>query len=105
LFTYLVEGELTCGGSVYPIKAQGSRSAKMRVEKAKSDAIQRALLKVVESIEKHLEHCKANLNSEMRGSDEVDLYDELVKLKELLDQGILTQAEFDAQKQKLLGAN
>ena len=28
--------------------------------------------------------------------------DELTKLKDLLDQGVLTQAEFDAQKQKLL---
>ena len=32
----------------------------------------------------------------------VDSYGELVKLKELLDAGVLTQAEFDAQKQKLL---
>jgi membrane protease subunit (stomatin/prohibitin family) len=29
--------------------------------------------------------------------------DEIVKLKELLDQGILTQEEFDATKKKLLG--
>jgi membrane protease subunit (stomatin/prohibitin family) len=27
---------------------------------------------------------------------------ELTKLKELLDSGVLTQAEFDAQKQKIL---
>jgi hypothetical protein len=32
-----------------------------------------------------------------------DPYAELKKAKELLDQGILTQAEFDAQKQKILG--
>ncbi len=30
------------------------------------------------------------------------LADEIMKLKELLDQGILTQEEYDAQKQKLL---
>ena len=34
----------------------------------------------------------------------VDSYAELVKLKELLDAGVLTQAEFDAQKQKILGS-
>lgn len=34
----------------------------------------------------------------------VDLYGDLAKLKELLDAGVLTQAEFDAQKQKLLSA-
>ena len=33
-----------------------------------------------------------------------DEYDELMKLKELLDAGVLTQAEFDAQKQKILGS-
>jgi membrane protease subunit (stomatin/prohibitin family) len=32
-----------------------------------------------------------------------DPYAELKQAKELLDQGILTQAEFDAQKQKILG--
>ena len=33
-----------------------------------------------------------------------DTYGDLMKLKELLDAGALTQAEFDAQKQKILGA-
>jgi Short C-terminal domain len=31
-------------------------------------------------------------------------YDHLVKLKELLDAGVLTQAEFDAEKQKVLAS-
>ena len=31
-----------------------------------------------------------------------DIYTELTQLKGLLDAGVLTQAEFDAQKQKLL---
>ena len=33
-----------------------------------------------------------------------DSYEELMKLKGLLDAGVLTQAEFDAQKQKILSA-
>ena len=33
-----------------------------------------------------------------------DPYGDLMKLKELLDAGALTQAEFDAQKQKILAA-
>ena len=37
------------------------------------------------------------------GSSEED-YAELMRLKQLLDAGVLTQAEFDAQKQKVLGA-
>lgn len=31
-----------------------------------------------------------------------DPYGDLLKLKELLDAGVLTQAEFDTQKQKIL---
>ena len=33
-----------------------------------------------------------------------DPYGDLMKLKQLLDAGALTQAEFDAEKQKMLGA-
>jgi hypothetical protein len=33
-----------------------------------------------------------------------DPYGDLMKMKELLDAGVLTQSEFDAQKQKILGA-
>jgi hypothetical protein len=33
----------------------------------------------------------------------ISVADELKKLKELLDAGVLTQEEFDAQKKKLLG--
>jgi Short C-terminal domain len=33
-----------------------------------------------------------------------DSYDELMKLKGLLDAGVLTQAEFDAQKQRILSS-
>jgi len=33
-----------------------------------------------------------------------DPYGDLMKLKELLDAGVLTQDEFDAQKQKVLGS-
>jgi hypothetical protein len=33
-----------------------------------------------------------------------DPYSELMKLKELLDAGVLTQAEFDQQKQKILAS-
>jgi len=36
---------------------------------------------------------------------QVDMVEQLEKLAQLKDQGILTQAEFDAQKQKLLGAS
>ena len=34
----------------------------------------------------------------------MDTYAELTKLKQLLDAGVLTQEEFDAQKAKILAA-
>ena len=36
---------------------------------------------------------------------QVDMVEQLEKLAQLKDQGVLTQEEFDAQKQKLLGAS
>jgi hypothetical protein len=33
-----------------------------------------------------------------------DRYGDLMKLKQLLDSGVLTQAEFDAEKQRVLGS-
>lgn len=34
--------------------------------------------------------------------DSADMYTKLKRLKELLDSGVITQSEFDAQKQKIL---
>ena len=39
-----------------------------------------------------------------RRAGEADPYGDLMKLKQLLDAGALTQDEFDAQKQKILGS-
>lgn len=69
------------------------------MEKARSDAIQRTILSAVDSIEQHLDQCQATAQPEPRA---VDKYDQLIKLKHLLDEGILTKAEFEAQKKKLL---
>ena len=45
--------------------------------------------------------CKACAESIV--NSRISVADELTKLKTLLDQGVLTQAEFEAQKKKLLG--
>jgi hypothetical protein len=37
-------------------------------------------------------------------AEPVDSYEALMKLKGLLDAGVLTQAEFDAEKQKILAS-
>lgn len=43
-----------------------------------------------------------NLNQEIQVKKSGDAYTELKKLKELKDQGIITQQEFDEQKKKIL---
>ena len=103
LFTYSIEGDLYCAGKVYPIKAQGSRSTGSRVELAKSQAIERALVSLVDSIEKYLVRCeRAGREIPPPEHQVVDVYDELLKLKELVDKNILTQEEFESEKKKLL---
>ena len=50
-----------------------------------------------------------NINSNVRTKDEIlkskDVYAELIKLDDLKRRGIISEAEFEAQKQKLLSAN
>lgn len=51
----------------------------------------------------HNGKCICKACAESIGSNHVSVAEELTKLKTLLDQGVLTQAEFEAQKKKLLG--
>ena len=46
----------------------------------------------------------AEVAPEAAAPSSADSYADLMKLKELFDAGVLTQAEFDAQKQKILDA-
>jgi predicted Zn-dependent peptidase len=43
-----------------------------------------------------------NTNDKVESSTKPDMYRELKKLKELLDTGIITQAEFDKKKKEIL---
>ena len=45
-----------------------------------------------------------NENKSNQTQNKVSIVDELKKLKELLDQGVITQDEFNAQKKKILGS-
>ena len=45
---------------------------------------------------------KSGISFDTRESGKVFVADELLKLKQLLDMGVLSQEEFDAQKNKLL---
>jgi hypothetical protein len=46
-----------------------------------------------------------NTTTVVEVNQQISVADELAKLKKLLDNGVLTQAEYDAQKKKLLGEN
>jgi membrane protease subunit (stomatin/prohibitin family) len=46
----------------------------------------------------------AGVPPEAAAPSSADSYADLMKLKELFDAGVLTQAEFDAEKQKILDA-
>jgi len=47
---------------------------------------------------------RANNSGAVTNIVQSDLADQILKLSALVEQGILTQEEFQAQKQKLLGA-
>ncbi len=103
MFTYKIEGELACGGKVYPIHAQGSRSTGSRVVLAKGQAVERALTSLVDTIEKYLSRCERMARQAPPPKRQaLDVYDELLKLHELVEKGILTRAEFETEKKKLL---
>lgn len=52
-------------------------------------------------IKKHIE--KALLERQSQASPQFSVADELLKFKQLLDMGAITQSEFDSMKKKLLG--
>jgi hypothetical protein len=54
-------------------------------------------------IEDAIETCEIADACKKEAQPAVDKYDQLKKLKDLLDQGVLTQEEYDKEKQKILG--
>ncbi len=60
-------------------------------------------LKVAEDIRSFLEEKIINKSSRVPMTQPLSSADELKKYKDLLDQGIITQEEFDAKKKQLLG--
>lgn len=55
----------------------------------------------VQQIKKAIEDRKLNLKKDLNGV--LSIADELKKLKELVDSGVITAAEFEQQKKNLLG--
>jgi len=72
-----------------------------------------AKLKKLDEITYEIEKSSKNLEFSIRGKDELGKnyiinfgagpIEEILKFKKLLDEGIITQEEFDAKKKQLLG--
>lgn len=69
----------------------------------KIDDVPVAIAQEVKSIIEHLKSQGSKSESYAATKDTFDLADEIRELKDLLDEGILTQDEFDAKKKQLLG--
>ncbi len=94
-FTYFIQGVLTCEGVEYSIDAEGQRSFAFNPTAAQREAIQRGIVSTIDSINRNLELCRES-------TTDFDDYDRLRELKSLKDEGILTEAEFEAEKKKIL---
>ena len=84
------------GGGAYAIgnRVQGGRDQNAAQNQQIAD------LQAQQTQQAQMQQAPAPAAAPPASSDET--YDQLTKLKSLLDQGVLTQAEFDAQKQKIL---
>lgn len=58
---------------------------------------------IIKSDSKHPEITKLKNSPDETSASSPDLYDQLLKIDELRNKGILTDAEFEAQKAKILG--
>lgn len=66
-------------------------------------AAKKEVLRLTDMIEKALEKIQNSMSSEISNVAQISVADEIKKFKELLDNGIMTQEEFDAKKKQLLG--
>jgi len=59
-------------------------------------------LPYAQNIQKYIAEFQANASTAQPATPPISVADELIKLKSLLDDGVLTQEEFDKKKSKLL---
>ena len=61
------------------------------------------MIEIKNYIQKRIEEINNQVKEERRLQNNGSSADEILKLKQLLDMGAITQEEFDEQKKKLLG--
>ena len=57
----------------------------------------------LDEIERYINQAKNNASSPAPTINQISAADEILKFKNLLDQGIINQEEFDKKKKELLG--
>ena len=95
MYTYTISGMLDCKGTNHPIVAEASENVAW-VAPAMQISVEQAILKVAREAELKIKRCNN------QAEPDVDLYDELIKLDELRQKGIITDEEFEIEKKKIL---
>ena len=101
-YTYSIGGYVSCSGTSVPIASAGSRWTGQRHHKAMGDAINRAIADAAQKAQVIATDCRAN-NLKPNGAPLVEnLNQQLTLLNDLREQGVITESEYQAQKEKLL---
>ena len=84
-------------GSLVFVTSEGFLASPLQLYFRSTDELEYA-----QNIQKYITDFQANASAPV-STPQISVADELVKLKALVDDGILTQEEFDKKKSKLLG--
>lgn len=95
-YTYKVSGDLSCHHKAFPIRSDGSQHAAWAMNNALHEAVEQAVMGVAKRSQLIMEKCGESRESRL------GVYEELTKLRELQQQGIITDEEFEAEKEKIL---
>ena len=101
-YTYYVSGYVTCSGTNVPIASAGVRWTSRQPEKAMGDAINRAIADAAKKAESIATNCRLNKYKPNETPPIEALNQQLTLLNDLREQGIITESEYQAQKEKLL---
>lgn len=99
--SYKVTCILEIDGVSHRLRAEGKCGAYLRWVEGTRIAVDTAIADIAAQVQSILARASPR---DATPATTPDLYDHLRKLKQLLDEGIITQDEFDARKQKLLAS-
>jgi|GEM_PF-5655676 len=95
-FTLSLPGRIVTGSLTITTSESFGRAPLVFVFRDKGE------LEYAQNIQKYIENFQASSNTSPETPPQISVADELVKLKALVDDGILTPEEFEAKKKQLL---